>query len=79
MDDVVTEPKPAQAATITGPRIVTARNPRRGRFSDTPDMTPEEHERRGDAAEALFANWCAACARNDATRATVPLLHRLSA
>ena len=32
--------------------IVTAKNPRRGRFGD--DMTPEEHERRGEAAEALF-------------------------
>jgi hypothetical protein len=27
---------------------------RRGRFGDVPDMTPEEHERRGDAAVALF-------------------------
>jgi hypothetical protein len=34
--------------------IVTAKNPRRGRFGDVPDMTPEEHQRRGDAAEALF-------------------------
>jgi hypothetical protein len=33
--------------------IVTVR--RRGkRFSDVPDMTPEEHQRRGDAAAALF-------------------------
>jgi hypothetical protein len=38
----------------TRPVIVTAKNPRRGRFGDVPDMTPEEHERRGDAAEALF-------------------------
>jgi len=34
--------------------IVTAKNPRRGRFGDVPDMTPEEHRRRGDAADALF-------------------------
>jgi hypothetical protein len=34
--------------------IVTAKNPRRNRFGDVPDMTPEEHERRGDAAVALF-------------------------
>jgi hypothetical protein len=34
--------------------IVTAKNPRRGRFGDVPDMTPEEHKRRGDAADALF-------------------------
>ena len=36
------------------PVIVTAKNPRRERFGDVPDLTPEEHERRGDAAEALF-------------------------
>jgi hypothetical protein len=24
------------------------------RFGDVPDMTPEEHQQRGDAAEALF-------------------------
>ena len=36
------------------PVIVTAKHPRRGRFGDVPDMTPEEHERRGDAAVALF-------------------------
>ena len=34
--------------------IVTAKNPRRGRFADVPDMTPEEHKRRGDAADELF-------------------------
>ena len=35
--------------------IVTAKNPRRhGSFGDVPDMTPEEHKRRGDAADALF-------------------------
>ena len=34
-------------------RIVTVR--RRGkRFADVPDMTPEEHQRRGDAAQALW-------------------------
>ena len=32
--------------------IVTAKHPRRGRFGDVPDMTPEEHKRRGDAAGA---------------------------
>jgi hypothetical protein len=42
--------EPAQSA------IVTAKNPRRGhgRFGDAEDMTPEEHKRRGDAADALF-------------------------
>jgi len=36
--------------------IVTAKNPRRSRlgFGEVPDMTPEEHKRRGDAADALF-------------------------
>jgi len=33
--------------------IVTARKPRSWR-SDVPDMTPGEHKRRGDAADALF-------------------------
>ena len=35
------------------PRIVTIR--RQGkRFADVPDLTPEEHQRRGDAADALW-------------------------
>ena len=33
--------------------IVTARKPQNW-HSDVPDMTPEEHQRRGDAADALF-------------------------
>ena len=33
--------------------IVTVRKPQSWR-SDVPDMTPEEHQRRGDAADALF-------------------------
>jgi hypothetical protein len=40
---------------------------RRGRFSDVPDMTPEEHERRGDAAVALFRELVRR-ARNDGPR-----------
>jgi hypothetical protein len=39
--------KKAQAAAITGPAIVTAK-------SALPDLPPEEHKRRGDAADALF-------------------------
>lgn len=35
------------------PAIVTTR-PKRGRFGDVEDMTPEERQRRGDAAEALW-------------------------
>jgi hypothetical protein len=42
-----------QEAAAERPRIVTARKPR-GRFGDVPDMPPEEHPRRGAAAEALF-------------------------
>jgi hypothetical protein len=34
------------------PAIVTIR--RKSRFGDAPDMTPEEHRRRGDAADSLF-------------------------
>ena len=37
------------------PAIVTARKPRGDRgFSDVPDLTPEELQRRGDAADALW-------------------------
>ncbi len=36
------------------PGIVTARKPRASRFGDVPELTPEEHRRRGDAADALF-------------------------
>src|SRR5579872_7334777 len=35
------------------PAIVTTR-PKRGRFGDVPVLTPEEHQRRADAAEALW-------------------------
>ena len=56
IDEPVTERKrAAQPAAVTAPRIVTvARKP--GRFGAVlPDMlTAEEHERRGDAAVALF-------------------------
>jgi hypothetical protein len=34
------------------PAIVTIK--RKSRFGDAPDMTPEEHQRRGDAADALW-------------------------
>ncbi len=44
------EPEP-----VKKPAIVAARKPRGDRgFSDVPDLTPEEHQRRGDAAVALF-------------------------
>ena len=48
----------AEAAPDDPPKsaIVTAKNPHRrhGRFGDVPDMTPEELQRRRDAADALF-------------------------
>ena len=45
--DVVASDEPAT--------IVTAKNPhRRGKLGDVPDMTPEEYQRRCDAADALF-------------------------
>jgi hypothetical protein len=45
---------PFPAADDHKSAVVTAKNPRRGGFGDVPDMTPEEHKRRGDAADALF-------------------------
>jgi hypothetical protein len=47
-------PSPAESAANDDrapARIVTARKPS---AKDVPDMTPEEHRRRGDAADALF-------------------------
>jgi hypothetical protein len=38
--------------TMTARAIITPR--RRGRFGDAPDLTPVEHQRRGDAADAVF-------------------------
>jgi hypothetical protein len=35
------------------PAIVTSR-PKRGRFGEVEDLTPEEHQQRGDAVDALF-------------------------
>jgi hypothetical protein len=52
---VVTRRKPAskkaEAPAPAKSAIVTIRKPGKGYV---PDMTPEEHQRRGDAAEALF-------------------------
>jgi hypothetical protein len=42
-----------QPAEAERPRIVTAR-PKPGRFGPVQDLDAEEHQRRGDAAEALF-------------------------
>jgi len=49
--------------------IVTARKPRGGRgFSDASDLTPEELQRRGDAADALWRELIARllCSRGEA-------------
>jgi hypothetical protein len=46
----------ADAVASDKPRtIVSAKSPqRRGRLGDVPDMTPDEYERRCNAADALF-------------------------
>ena len=46
-------PTPAPTDDDRKSAIVTAKR-RRGRFGDVPDMTLEEHQRRGDAADAMF-------------------------
>ena len=65
---VATPHRPAaQAAAITVPRIVTASPRRMTRFGPVQEIDAEEHQRRGDAAEALFrelvrrATWNAGC------------------
>jgi hypothetical protein len=44
--------------------IVTARRPGK-RYVDVPDLTPEEHKRRGDAAAALFREVARRAGGND--------------
>ena len=54
---IAVEPQPSETQASQEPeksRIVTVRNPRSSRFGPVPDMTADEHQRRGDAAEALF-------------------------
>ena len=51
--EAVTERKPAQTAAITN-RIVTAPRKHSSRFGPVQDIDAEEHQRRGDAAVALF-------------------------
>jgi hypothetical protein len=46
----------ASSASVDDPpksAIVTARNPGK-RYADVPDMTPEEHQRRPDGADAMM-------------------------
>ena len=47
------ETAPAPANDDRKSAIVTAKR-RPGRFGDAHDLTPEEHQQRGDAADALF-------------------------
>jgi len=46
-------PRPQTAAVTPRSAIVTAKRPR-SRFGDAPDLTPEEHSRRGEAATELW-------------------------
>jgi hypothetical protein len=63
-DEVTTESPPAnddrkQAETSAqrASRSVIAAIRRRSRFGDAPDLTPEECQRRRDAADAMFQNF----------------------
>ncbi len=47
-------PKPAAPANDDRKSAIVTVKRRPGRFGDVPDMTPEEHQRRGEAAAALF-------------------------
>jgi hypothetical protein len=48
----VADPAPEPAQPVRS-AIVTAKKPR-ARFGDAPDLSTEKHQRRGDAADALF-------------------------
>ena len=48
------EPRSQLAAVAPRSAIVTARRPGARSSVDVPDMTLEEHQRRGDAADTLF-------------------------
>jgi hypothetical protein len=50
----IAEKKPAKAAAISAPRIVTAKPKRMTRFGPVQEIDAEEHQRRGDAAVELF-------------------------
>ena len=45
------KPNPAALAT---PTVVTVRRRKHASLAQVPEMTPEEHKRRGDAADAMF-------------------------
>jgi hypothetical protein len=62
IDDGPAEPAPRPAARK--PAIVTARKPG-ARYATVPDMTPEEHRRRGDTAQALWRELARRIAEKD--------------
>ena len=65
---MVVEAQPPETQASREPnksRIVTVRNPRSSRFGPVPEMTPDEHQRRGDAAEALFRELVRRAAANE--------------
>jgi hypothetical protein len=74
--------KSAETSSRRGAKsaIVTAKR-RQGRFGDAPDLTPEEHQRRGDAADRLFREIVrlatAGRSRHDTGAATAPSRYRL--
>ncbi len=43
-----------QPAAVTPRSAIVTVKRRSSRFGDVPDLTPEKHQRRGDAADALF-------------------------
>jgi hypothetical protein len=50
---------------MTGKPVIVTVKRRSSRFGDAPDMTLEEHRRRGDAADALFREVVRHAARKD--------------
>jgi hypothetical protein len=67
IDEAVTESTPAQPATITGPRIVTASRKTSPRFGPVEDIDAKEHQRRGDAAVELFRELARRATGDDGT------------
>jgi hypothetical protein len=57
-------PRPQTAAAPPRSAIVTAKRPR-SRFGDAPDLTPEEHSRRGEAAAELWREMMRRAASKD--------------
>ena len=51
---MVEKPKPEPPANDDRKSSIVTINRRPGRFGTVPDMTDEEHQRRGDAADALM-------------------------